>query len=189
MLYFLTGTKYNGSCSMDGSTEARAAATAAGYTAVWFDETPAFHTRWVNTPAGEDSGEIVIELTLDEFKEVRGAELDYLTRQFDNELVNKEMFFTSSLGFSIDADLRSQNNLRGLQATGAEPVGFMGHDNALHSITQSDIATMLSECAQNGSGLYAQRWAYKARIAACTSIEELAALEFTFTMMDFSDAS
>lgn len=186
MLYLLHGTEYTGEYGLDESSAARTEAVSHGLTPVAFDTPPAFHTRWVNTPAKEGENEIKISLTLDEYREVRLAELDYLSRQFDDALVNPAMFFNSSLGFSIDADIRSQNNLRGLQATGAEPLQFMGHDNVLHSVTQAMIAVLLSECAQNGSNLYTQRWGYKAKIAAAKSVKALAALDFTFTMLDFS---
>lgn len=186
MLYFLHGTTYTGEYGAEDTPEARAEAVSHGLTPVGFDSVPAFHTRWVNTPAKEGENEIRIDLTVDEYREVRLSELDYLSRQFDDALVNPAMFFNSSLGFSIDADIRSQNNLRGLQATGAEPLQFMGHDNELHSVTQAMIGVLLSECAQNGSNLYAQRWSYKAKIAAAKSIEELQAIELKFTMLDFT---
>lgn len=177
---------YCGQCSLDEGDAAIEGYRAMGQYPVAIASTPAFHARWVNTPAQEGEDEIRIALTLDELKEVRNAELDYLTRKFDDELVNGEMWFNSSLGFPVDADIRSQNNLRGLQATGAPEVGFMGHDNELHTLTQEGIATLLSEAAQNGSYLYQQRWAHKAAIAAAATIEELEAIEIKFEMMDFS---
>lgn len=185
MLYYLHGTRYLGEQGLDDTPDARASALSQGLTPVAFDTPPAFHTRWVNTPAKEGENEISIDLTVDEYKEVRLAELDYLSRQFDDALVNPAMFFNSSLGFSVDADIRSQNNLRGLQATGADSVQFMGHDNELHTITQGDIAVLLSEAAKNGSHLYSVRWGCKAAIAAARTIEELDAIKFDFTMLDF----
>lgn len=187
MLYLLTNaTEYTGQFQDGDSEAARAALIVMGLRPVWMDGTPAFHQRWVETPAAEGEDEIRITLTVGELREVRLAELDHLTRKFDDELVNPEMWFNSSLGFPVDADIRSQNNLRGLQATGAGAVAFMGHDNELHQLTQEGIATLLSECAQNGSHLYAQRWAFKAAIAAAETIAELEAIEIRFEMMDFS---
>ena len=187
MLYFLTGTKYTGTCSMDGSTEARAAATAAGYTAVWFDETPAFHTRWVNTPAGEGGGEIVIELTLDEFKEVRGAELSHQAGQFD-QYKCADMFVTSSLGYKINADIRSQTNMQGLidMMSETDTATYKDYENQFHSVSRAELETMKSEALQNGANLYQQKFRQEAQLAACTSIAELAALKFEFVMLDFS---
>ena len=126
------------------------------------------------------------EKTLEELKSEKLSELTSITSHFDNQLVNNEMVIKSSLGFSINADLRSQNNLRGLIAIGIEPVNFVTADNSVKSLTLEQLNVLLSECAQNGQNLYLQKWAYKAQIENVQTKEELEAIEFKFTMKDFS---
>ena len=126
------------------------------------------------------------EKTLDELKSEKLSELTSITSKFDNQLVNNEMIIKSSLGFSINADLRSQNNLRGLIAVGVDPVNFMTADNSLKSLTLEQLNVLLSECAQNGQHLYLLKWQYREQIEQAKTVEELNAIEFNFTMHDFS---
>lgn len=124
---------------------------------------------------------------LDKARAEKLAELTSLTSKFDNQLVNTDMIIKSSLGFSINADLRSQNNLRGLITVGVEPVNFMTADNNVKSLTLEQLNILLDECIKNGQYLYQQKWAYRAQINACTTKEDLAAITFDFKMKDFAN--
>lgn len=114
------------------------------------------------------------------------TELTSITSKFDNQLVNTDMIIKSSLGFSINADLRSQNNLRGLIALGIEPVNFMTADNSVQSLSLEQLNVLLNECALNGQSLYLQKWQYREQIEQAQTVEELNTIEFKFTMHDFS---
>lgn len=124
---------------------------------------------------------------IDELKASKLSDITAITSRFDNQLVNTDMIINSSLGFKVNADLRSQNNIRGLIAVGIEPVNFIDANNQVQSLTIEQLNTLLNECALNGQSLYLQKWSYKAQIEACKSIEELNAIEFNFTMRDFND--
>ena len=123
---------------------------------------------------------------LDELKSEKLAKLTSITSKFDNQLVNTDMIIKSSLGFSINADLRSQNNLRGLIAVGVEPVNFMTADNSVKSLTLEQLNVLLNECAQNVQHLYLLKWQYRDQIEQAKTVEELNAIEFKFNMKDFS---
>ena len=123
---------------------------------------------------------------LDELKSDKLAELTVVTSKFDNQLVNTDMIIKSSLGFSINADLRSQNNLRGLITVGVEPVNFVTADNSVKSLTLEQLNILLNECAQNVQHLYLLKWQYREQIEQAKTVEELNAIEFNFTMKDFS---
>ena len=124
--------------------------------------------------------------TLEEARSRKLSELSTYSHQFDNSLVNNEMIIKSSLGFSINADLRSQNNLRGLIAVGIEPVNFVTSDNSVQSLSIQQLNTLLNECALNSQNLYLQKWAYKSQIEHAQTVEEINAIKFEFTMKDFS---
>ena len=126
------------------------------------------------------------EKTLDELKSEKLAELTAITSKFDNQLVNTDMTIKSSLGFSINADLRSQNNLRGLIAVGIEPVNFVTADNSVQSLSLEQLNVLLNECALNGQSLYLQKWTYKSQIEQTKTVEELNKIVFNFEMKDFS---
>lgn len=126
------------------------------------------------------------EKTIDELKAEKLAELTAITSKFDNQLVNTDMIIKSSLGFAINADLRSQNNLRGLIAVGVEPVNFMDATNSAQSLTLEQLNVLLNEAIKNGEKLYETKWKYRDMILNSSSTEELNAIEFKFTMSDFS---
>lgn len=137
-------------------------------------------------PNGATFEPVEPEKSLSKLKSDKLSELTAITSKFDNQLVNNEMIIKSSLGFSINADLRSQNNLRGLIAVGIEPVNFVTADNSVQSLTLEQLNVLLNECALNGQSLYLQKWEYKARIENAQTKEELEAIELKFTMKDFS---
>ena len=126
------------------------------------------------------------EKTLDELKSEKLSELTSITSKFDNQLVNTDMIIKSSLGFSINADLRSQNNLRGLIAVGVEPINFVTSDNSVQSLSLEQLNILLNECAQNVQHLYLLKWRYREQIEQAKTVEELNAIKFKFNMKDFS---
>lgn len=125
--------------------------------------------------------------TLSELKSDKLVELTAITSKFDNQLVNTDMIIKSSLGFTINADLRSQNNLRGLITVGVEPVNFVTADNSVQSLTLEQLNVLLNECALNGQSLYLQKWGYKAQIENAKTKKELETIELKFKMKDFAN--
>lgn len=130
--------------------------------------------------------EALPEPTLDKLKEKKLDELTAAGHQFDNQLVNENMIIKSSLGFAVNADLRSQNNLRGLIIVGVEPVNFMTADNSVQSLTLEQLNVLLNETIKNGENLYKTKWMLRDKILNSSSVEELEAIEIKFTMKDFS---
>ena len=137
-------------------------------------------------PNGATFEPVEPEKTLSELKSDKLAELTAITSKFDNQLVNNEMVINSSLGFKVNADLRSQNNLRGLIAIGIEPVNFVIADNSVQSLRLEQLNILLNECAQNVQHLYLLKWRYREQIEQAQTVDELNAIKFKFTMMDFS---
>ena len=137
-------------------------------------------------PKGATFEPVEPKKTLDELKSEKLSELTAKTSKFDNQLVNTDMIIKSSLGFSINADLRSQNNLRGLISLGVEPVNFMTADNSVQSLSIEQLNVLLNETAQNGENLYKTKWELRNRILNSSSVEELNSIKFNFVMLDFS---
>lgn len=127
--------------------------------------------------------------SLDELKAEKLSELTNICHNFDDKLVNNDMYVISSLGFKINADLRSQNNIKGLIAVNADTVNFIDYNNEIHKLTQKDLNTILVECSKNGENLYMQKWAYAEKIKACKTIAELEKITFDFVMLDFSEVT
>ena len=95
------------------------------------------------------------------------------------------MYLTSSVGYKINADHKSQDNIRGLIALG-QPCAFKDFDNVFHADTSiEDLNTMLTECYANGASLYQQKFEYESRVDAAKSAEDLY-FDVIFSMADFS---
>ena len=194
MIYSIKDGKYSGDNTLSTAWGAAFIAGAAerGYECACYPdtETPDFHRRWVHTPAdskdnvSEDG--ISIVLTLAEYKGFKAQQVENATAGFDAERKDSGMTFKSSLGFTVDGDARSRDNLSGLINIGVEPVAFRDHDNGDHSLTLDNLKTLLKEAQMNGAMLYQQKWAMQKAIGACKSIKALKAVEIKFTMADFS---
>lgn len=127
---------------------------------------------------------------LQTIKSKRLLELTELGRAYDNELVNTDMVINSSLGFKVNADLRSQNNLRGLIdfMTDTETASYIDYNNKAHDLSKSQLETLLKELVLNGSNLYKQKWNYSKQIENATNSDDDTLLqEFKFTMLNFGE--
>lgn len=127
---------------------------------------------------------------LQAIKSKRLLELTELGRAYDNELVNTDMVINSSLGFKVNADLRSQNNLRGLTdfMTDTETASYIDYDNKAHDLSKSQLEILLKELVLNGSNLYKQKWNYSKQIENATNSDDDTLLqEFNFTMLNFGE--
>ena len=195
MIYSIKDGKYSGDNTLSpvwGAAFIAGAATRGYECACYPDtETPDFHRRWVKTPADSkdnvDKDGISIALTLAEMKGFKLMQVENATTGFDAERKDSGMIFKSSLGFTVDGDARSRDNLSGLINIGVEPVAFRDHDNGDHSLTLDDLRTLLKEAQMNGAMLYQQKWAMQAKIESAKSLKALKAIEIVFKMADFTE--
>ena len=196
MIYSIKDGKYSGDNTLSpvwGASYYIAVAAEYGYECACYPdtETPDFHRRWVKTPAdskdnmSEDG--ISISLTLAEMKGFKLMQVENATTGFDAERKDSGMTFKSSLGFTVDGDARSRDNLSGLINIGVEPVAFRDHDNGGHSLTLDDLRTLLKEAQMNGAMLYQQKWQLQAKIESAKSLKSLKAIEIVFKMADFTE--
>ena len=194
MIYSIKDGKYSGDNTLSTAWGAAYIAGAAerGYECACYPdtETPDFHRRWVKTPAdskdnvSEDG--ISISLTFAELKGFKKQQVENATAGFDAERKDSGMTFKSILGFIVDGDARSRDNLSGLINIGVEPVAFRDHDNGDHSLMLEDLKMLLKEAQMNGAMLYQQKWALQKAISDAKSLKALKAIDIKFTMADFS---
>lgn len=139
---------------------------------------------------GWDVGECL--LTLDDLKSKRLSQLAEASARFEDNL-NKDMYFTSSLGFKCNGDRRTRSNLEDLityfdtQATG-EPkqVAYMDYDNKVQMLSKDNLQTLLNEHVGNGLALYKQKWDLQNSIVSANSIENLNKIKIEFKMANYS---
>ena len=195
MIYSIKDGKYSGDNTLSTAWGAAFIADAAsrGYECACYPdtETPDFHARWVHTPAdskdnvSEDG--ISISLTLAELKSFKKQQVENATEGFDSKRKDPSMFFKSSLGFNVDGDARSRDNLDGLKAIGIEPVTFRDHDNIDHSLTLANLELLIKEANMNGAMLYQQKWKLQTQIDGAKSLKALKAIKIVFKMADFTE--
>jgi len=135
----------------------------------------------------EMSIEEIPEPTFDEVKAEKEAELASVSGQYDQYKCDA-MYITSSLGYRVNADIRSQTNMQGLidVLDDSATTLYKDYDNTFQTVTKANLETLKSEALQNGQNLYQQKWKLQAAIDAATTVDELNAIEIVFTMMDFS---
>ena len=135
----------------------------------------------------EMSIEAIPEKTFEEVKAEKEQELASVAGQYDQYKCDS-MYVTSSLGFKVNADIRSQTNMQGLidVLDDTATTLYKDYDNNFQTVTKANLETMKAEALQNGQNLYQQKWKFQSAIDACTTIEELNAIEIKFEMMDFS---
>ena len=130
--------------------------------------------------------EAIPEKTLEEVKAKKLEELAQVTALFENNL-NKDMYFTSSLGFRVNGDRRTRSNIEDLiRFSPVFPVQYRDYDNIFQKVTKDNLETMLQEHITNGLNLYQQKFSYESQINACTTKEEVEAIKIKFEMMNFS---
>ena len=145
----------------------------------------------LNTTVNPDGVSVTFNFSekkfLEELKQYKLSELSAQAITFENN-VNKDMYFTSSVsGYRINGDRRTRSNLEDLITySPTDTVQFRDYDNVERTVTKDQLKTMLKEHVVNGQNLYYQKWTYEEQIKACTTIDELNAIEFKFTMKDFS---
>ena len=123
------------------------------------------------------------ESTIEELKVKKLAEISAEAHKY-SQYECETMYLTSSKGFRINADHKSQDNIRGLIALNT-PTAFKDFDNQFHQVSVNDLNTMLTECYANGASLYQQKFEYEARVNAAESREDLY-FDVIFSMADFS---
>lgn len=128
---------------------------------------------------------------LEEVRESKLNELSAKANTFEQN-VCKEMLIQSSLGYPMDADRRSQQNVQGqlslMQDLALETVSYRCGDNVIRELTLGQLQTLYKEMLINGQNLYTQKWTLGNAINAAETAEDVEAIEITFTMMDFSAA-
>lgn len=146
------------------------------------------HYRVVRDDELTQTVEAIPEKTLEEVRTEKLQEVDSAASQYQSYNC-KALYITSSLGFKVNADQCSQKNMEvliSLLPDDETTTTYKIYDNSFKELTKPQLKTLLSESEQNGVNLYQQKFAYQAKIKACTTISELNAIEVKFEMMDFS---
>lgn len=135
--------------------------------------------------------EKIPEKTFDELKSIKLLELASKSANFQAYNCSS-MYVTTSLGFKINADqcsIKNMETLISLLPDDETTTSYKIYDNTFKDVNRVQLAVMKSQAEQNGLALYQQKFALQAKINACTTKEELDAIEIVFVMQDYSKAS
>ena len=124
-----------------------------------------------------------------DIEDVRNAKLFEISRIADSFEQSKceGMYIDSSLGFRINADRRSQQNIEGLiKVLGDNKTMFKLYDNEFRELDINDLNILIVECIQNGLNLYSQKFALQTQVMSLETIEEIENFEVKFEMSNFN---
>ena len=139
-------------------------------------------------------------LSLEELKAKKLQELKSASDAFEVNL-NSDMIIQSSIGYPMNADRRSQQNIQGMIAMadaqvaagavvqnedGSVTVPYRCGDNTTRNLTIDQLKTAYMEMLVNGQNLYKLKWQYEQAINNAQTKEELSTIDLNFKMMDFS---
>lgn len=130
---------------------------------------------------------------LDYFKTKRIEDLRLKSAEFEVN-VNPDMYFISSLGFKVNGDRRTKDNLQDLisffdyQAVEGS-ISYRDYENQEQKVTKEQLQKLLLEHVQNGQNLYNIKWEKEKQINAAKNMDELIAVSLYFPMGDFTSGS
>lgn len=111
-----------------------------------------------------------IEVPLDILKSQKKA---WIKSTFDS-FYNSYGYCMSSLGFEIDATLRSKSDVQGLIDIGEEPITFRDWNNEYHTdLTLADMEILKLDISKYGRDLYAKKWELEKAVEEAQTPEEL----------------
>ena len=124
-----------------------------------------------------------------DIEDVRNAKLSEISRITGSFEQSKceGMYIDSSLGFRINADRRSQQNIEGLiKVLGDNKTMFKLYGNEFRELCVDDLNILIVECIQNGLNLYSQKFAMQTQVMTLETIEEIENFEVKFEMSTFN---
>lgn len=122
---------------------------------------------------------------LDLLKAEKLAEISAVADAFE-QMKCDTMFVTSSLGFRVNADRRSLQNVENMVSLG-ESQQFKDYDNTFHYLSLEELKVITHEIILNGLNLYSQKFAMQQQIATATDYDTVANFDVKFNMMDFTE--
>jgi len=109
------------------------------------------------------------EKTIDEIKQFKADEIKAEVKNIQEKSV-----ITSSLGFTVNARREDIQNIDELITLGV--TSFRGADNAMHTVTATDLQTIRAEIVAEGMSLYNRKWAAEDALASATTEAEVMAI-------------
>ena len=141
---------------------------------------------FINSNSIEIQDYVASVVDIEDVRNAKLSEISRITGSFEQSKC-EGMYIDSSLGFRINADRRSQQNIEGLiKVLGDNKTMFKLYGNEFRELGVTELQTLLVECIQNGLNLYSQKFAMQAQVMILKTIEEIEKFEVKFEMTDFT---
>ena len=137
---------------------------------------------------GEDLSwtvEAIPPKTFEEVKKEKMQELQNKSASLETPL-NKNIVFTSSLGFKVNGDRRSQANLQNLiNFYQDNSISYRDYDNNMQVLSKEQLTTILRESVLNFENLYNQKWSLETQIKNAKTKADLSKIKIDYVMSNF----
>lgn len=140
---------------------------------------------WQAEKARLNAEEEAKEAEYNKVENVKARKLAELNARLEAIKASSKAHITSSTGYVVNANQTAKTNIDGLitamEAQGLEKVKFMTFDNTLAELTLDQLKMLQLELISYGNNLYVRKWALRSQIEACTTKEEVDAINITFS--------
>ena len=100
--------------------------------------------------------------------------------------LNKNIVFTSSLGFKVNGDRRSQANLQNLiNFYQDNSISYRDYGNNMQVLSKEQLTTILRESVLNFENLYNQKWSLETQIKNAKTKVDLSKIKIDYVMSNF----
>ena len=141
---------------------------------------------FINSNSIEIQDYVAPVVDIEDVRNAKLSEISRITGSFEQSKC-EGMYIDSSLGFRINADRRSQQNIEGLiKVLGDNKTMFKDYNDKFHQLGVTELQTLLVECIQNGLNLYSQKFAMQVAISGMETVEAVNGFEIRFEMTDFT---
>lgn len=140
---------------------------------------------WQAEKARLNAEEEAKEAEYNKVENVKSRKLARLNSALNAVKASSGASIKSSTGYTVNANTTAKQNVDGLitamTSTGTDSVNFMTFDNTLVQLTLDQLKTIQLELISYGNNLYARKWELRNAIEACTTKEEVDAINITFS--------
>lgn len=142
-------------------------------------------TLWQAEKARLNAEEEAKEAEYNKVENVKSRKLARLNSALNAVKASSGASIKSSTGYTVNANTTAKQNIDGLitamTAQNLSTVNFMTFDNTLVQLTLDQLKTIQLELISYGNNLYARKWELRNAIEACTTKEEVDAINITFS--------
>lgn len=120
---------------------------------------------------------------------LKKEKLNQLTIYFDNVFKSPNTYFTSSLGFRVNARSKSLEDINGLIILNEDITDFNDFDDEIQKLTIEQLKVLQREIILSGKIIYKQKWEYREKILKAETKYQIENLAIKVEMVNFLKGS